>query len=52
MLEKQYTLVYSFIIFPTEIMLHVEYVSGKTLITRILETNGSSPYVVIYVKYE
>lgn len=53
MLEKRYTLVCSLVIFQTQIMVHMEYVSGKTLRAHISETNGSSltaPYVVIYAK--
>lgn len=53
MLEKQYTLVCGLIIFQTQIMLHIEYVSGKTLRACISETNGSSltaPYAVINAK--
>lgn len=53
MLEKQCTLVCGLITFQPQIMLHIEYVSEKTLRARISETNGSSltaPYVVIYAK--
>lgn len=53
MVEKQYTLVCGLIIFQTQIMLHMDYVSGKTLehvSQKQMFFSLTAPYVVIYAK--
>lgn len=53
MLEKQYTLVCHLIIFLIQIILHVEYVSRKTLrecISEIKVSSLTAPYVLFQAK--